>query len=99
MKCKGAKLFKDRLREACKQRGISPLQLGRSIGMPARAAIELRHGSLRSLNSYRLSQLADRLRVSADWLLGRSNERYLAKTDTPITLGRAFPGLPGGRSP
>jgi transcriptional regulator with XRE-family HTH domain len=90
---KGSSLFQDRLLEACKQRGTSPAELARSIGIPARAAIALKHGSLRSIDIYRLSQIADRLRVSTDWLLGRSSERYLSKSAAPNVLGSTFSGF------
>ena len=60
--------------------------------MSVRAAIALKHGSLRSIDSIRLCQLADRLRVSTDWLVGRTSERYLlARPEIPDVLGGAFP--------
>jgi transcriptional regulator with XRE-family HTH domain len=96
---RGSSLFQNRLLEACKQRGTSPAELARSIGIPARAAIALRHGSLRSIDSYRLFQIADRLRVSTDWLLGRSSERYLSKPEMPNMLDSVLSGFSTKRIP
>src|SRR6516164_8486329 len=96
---KRSSLFQDRLLEACKQRGTSPAELARSIGIPVRAAIALKHGGLRSIDSYRLFQIADRLRVSTDWLLGRSSERYLSKPEVPSALSSTFPGFSRKHTP
>ena len=67
-------LFRDRLAEACRVRGMTQDALYRSIGLGGRRALDVQSvGVLRALDLYRVCQIADRLDVSVDWLLGRSN--------------------------
>ena len=43
-----------------------------SIGLGSRRHVDLAFSGLNALDIYRLAQVADRLEVSIDWLLGRS---------------------------
>ena len=45
----------------------------RSIGIGGRRALDVHYSGLRALDLYRVCQIADRLEVSVDWLLGRSD--------------------------
>lgn len=74
MPCADFSLFRERLREACKQRGTTPARLARSVGTPPRAALGFAYGGWRSIDIYTLCLMADRLDVSLDWLLGRTDE-------------------------
>jgi transcriptional regulator with XRE-family HTH domain len=71
--------FRERLLEACKLQSMTPDSLARSIGMGARRAIDLECAGLKALDIHRLSQIADRLNVSVDWLLGRTTVMELAR--------------------
>ena len=72
-------LFRDRFAEACRVRGMKPEAVFRSIGLGGRRALDLQFAGLRALDLYRVCQIADRLDVSVDWLLGRSNVMELPK--------------------
>jgi transcriptional regulator with XRE-family HTH domain len=54
--------------------------LCRSIGIGGRRAVDLRLIGLKALDLYRVCQIADRLDVSLDWLLGRSEATELPET-------------------
>lgn len=59
---------------------MKPDAVYRSIGIGARRALDLQTvGVLRSLDLYRVCQIADRLNVSLDWLLGRSEVMEIPK--------------------
>jgi len=76
-------LFRERLAEACRVRGMTHEAVYRSIGLGGRRALDLQSvGVLRALDLYRVCQIADRLDVSVDWLLGRSNVMELPKDET-----------------
>jgi hypothetical protein len=62
----------DHLAEACRVRKITH-------DRQCNEAVELHFAGLRALDVYRLAQIADRLEVSLDWLLGRSEEMELPK--------------------
>jgi hypothetical protein len=67
-------LFRDRFAEACRIREMKPEAVYRSVGIGGRRALDLESvGVLRALDLYRVCQIADRLNVSLDWLLGRSD--------------------------
>ena len=70
-------IFRERLAIACRLRGITYDQLCSSIGLGGRRTVDLEHAGLRALDIYRLAQIADRLDVSIDWLLGRSKAMEL----------------------
>jgi hypothetical protein len=73
-------LFRDRFAEACRVRDMKPDAVYRSIGLGARRALDVQSvGVLRALDLYRVCQIADRLDVSVDWLLGRSGVMELPK--------------------
>ena len=75
-------LFRDRFAEACRVRDMKPDAVYRSIGLGGRRALDLQSvGVLRALDLYRVCQIADRLDVSLDWLLGRSNGMDMPKDD------------------
>ena len=66
-------IFRERLAEACRVRGLTHDRLCASIGIAGRRALDLDFSGLKALDIYRLVQIADRLEVSVDWLLGRSD--------------------------
>jgi hypothetical protein len=51
----------------------------RSIGMGGRRVLDLQFAGLRALDLYRVREIADRLDVSVDWLLGRSEVMEIPK--------------------
>jgi hypothetical protein len=72
-------VFRDRFAEACSKRGMKPDAVYRSIGIGGRRALDLQTvGVLRALDLHRVCQIADRLDVSVDWLLGRSDVMEIA---------------------
>ena len=70
-------LFKERLREACEAKGTTVEKLLRSIGMGSKNVLLVEFAGLRKLDIHRLLQIADRLDVSLDWLMGRSGQRQI----------------------
>ena len=70
-------VFRERLAQTCRARNITSDKLCRSIGLGARRVIE--YSGLKVLDIYRLAQIADRLEVIIDWLLGRSDVMELPK--------------------
>jgi transcriptional regulator with XRE-family HTH domain len=66
-------LFRDRLAEACHMRDMTEHQLCRSIGLTGRTEVDFELFGLKAIDINRLAQIADRLDVSTDWLLGRSD--------------------------
>ncbi len=58
------------LAQACRLRKISHDRL-------CSAAVDLHFAGLKALDVYRLAEIADRLDVSVDWLLGRSETMEL----------------------
>ncbi len=75
-------LFRDRFAEACRVRDMKPDAVYRSVGIGARRTLDLQSvGVLRALDLYRVCQIADRLNVSLDWLLGRSDVMELPKDE------------------
>ncbi len=75
-------LFRDRFAEACRVREMKPAAVYRSLGIGGRRALDLESvGVLRALDLYRLCQIADRLDVSLDWLVGRSDVMELPQDE------------------
>jgi len=72
-------VFRERLAEACRIRGTTSDAVCRSIGMGGRRALNVHLLGLHALDLYRVCQIADRLEVSVDWLLGRSDVMYIAQ--------------------
>jgi hypothetical protein len=66
------RVFRERLAHACRVRNLAHDRLCCSIGLGGRRVIDLEFSGLKALDIERLSQIADRLNVSVDWLLGRS---------------------------
>jgi hypothetical protein len=66
-------LFRDRLAEACHLRKMSHEKLCSSVGLGGRRTVDLEISGLKALDIYSLAQIADRLDVSVDWLLGRTD--------------------------
>jgi len=62
----------DHLAQACRLRKKSHDRL-------CAAAVDLHFAGLRALDVYRLAEIADRLDVSVDWLLGRSDVMEVPK--------------------
>ena len=80
-------IFRERLAIACRLRGITYDQLCSSIGLGGRRTVHLEHAGLRALDIYRLAQIADRLDVSIDWLLGRSKGMELREKQCQGEIG------------
>jgi hypothetical protein len=51
--------------------------------MGARRTIDIEYSGLRALDIYRLAQIADKLDVSVDWLLGRTTVMEVAEEKEP----------------
>ena len=66
-------VFSERLAEACLARHMTRDRVCASIGMGGRRSADFLIQGLKAIDLYRLCQIADRLDVSIDWLLGRSN--------------------------
>jgi transcriptional regulator with XRE-family HTH domain len=66
-------VFRERLIKACKMRETTPDRVARIIGMAARRVIDIEYAGLKGLDIHRLAQIADKLDVSVDWLLGRTD--------------------------
>jgi hypothetical protein len=47
--------------------------LCKGIGLSPKKAVDLEYSPLKALDLYRVCQIADKLDVSINWLLGRSN--------------------------
>jgi hypothetical protein len=77
MACSQPSLFKARLREACEAKGMTLDKLMGSIGIGPKKVIAIEVAGLRELDIHRLLQIADRLDVSLDWLMGRSEQRQI----------------------
>ena len=74
-------LFRERLAHACHARNLTHDRLCASIGLGGRRRLDLASSGLKALDVYRLAQIADRLNVSVDWLLGRSNVMELPQDE------------------
>ena len=85
-------VFRDRLNEACRVRNLSHSGLCKGIGLAPKKAIEIEYYPLKTLDLYRVSQIADQLKVSIDWLLGRTNVMNVVEMPEPEE-----PELPMGR--
>ena len=73
-------LFRERLAEACRLRGLTHDNLCSGIGIGGSRAIELEIAGFLALDVYRLTQIADKLDVSIDWLFGRSEVMSINET-------------------
>lgn len=60
---------------------MTPDRLCASIGLGGRRSVDLAFSGLKALDIYRLTQIADRLEVSVDWLLGRSDVMELPQDE------------------
>ncbi len=77
-------VFRGHLAEACRLRKKPHDPL-------CAAAVDLHFAGVRALDVYKLAQIADKLDVSVDWLLGRSDMMELpkAKAKRPVRSSRA----------
>jgi hypothetical protein len=66
-------VFPEHLARACRLRKVTQ-------DPSCAAAVDLHLAGLRALDIYRLAQIADKLDVSVDWLLGRSDIMELRET-------------------
>jgi transcriptional regulator with XRE-family HTH domain len=66
-------VFRERLAEACRERNMTHEELCSSVGFGGRRTIDILYSGLKALDIDRLAKVADRLDVSVDWLLGRTN--------------------------
>ena len=76
-------VFPEHLARACRLRKVSHDPL-------CAAAVDLHLAGLRALDVYRLAQIADKLDVSVDWLLGRSDKMELREAKAK-RQGRSTP--------
>ena len=65
-------VLRDHLTQACRLRKMTH-------DRHCAAAVDLHFAGLKALDVYRLAEIADRLDVSVDWLLGRSDIMELPK--------------------
>jgi hypothetical protein len=72
-------LFRDRLTEACRVRGVTHDAVASEL--VTAAFLDLQFAGSRTLDLYRVCQIADRLNVSVDWLVGRSDVMELQKDE------------------
>ena len=89
-------VFRERLAEACRLREMTHDKLCSSIGLGGRRAVDLGYSGLKALDIYRLAQIADRLDVSVDWMLGRSDVMEVAQAKAKkkaVNLEAGFSGL------
>ena len=77
-------IFRERLVEACAARNVTEHELRSSLGPGAWRAVELYLSGIQTLDVEHLDQIADKLQVSADWLLGRSSIMDLPKQKVEI---------------
>jgi len=70
-------VFRERLAEACRARSMTNDKLCASIGIGGRHAVEFSTQGIKALDLHRVCQIADRLNISLDWLLGRSDSMEL----------------------
>ena len=70
-------LFKERFREACEAKGTTVEKLLRSIGMGSKNVLLVESAGLRKLDIHRLLQIADRLDVSLDRRMCRTEQRQI----------------------
>jgi len=75
-------VFPDRLAEACRARNMTRDSLCRDIGLSGRRSGDFLLFGLRAVDLQRLAQMADRLEVSIDWLLGRTDVMELPRART-----------------
>lgn len=91
MSSKPTEIFRDRLRTAREFRGFSQGDLAKRAGLQASAVSHFETGTRKpSFNN--LKRLADTLRVTTDYLLGRSNKMD-ASAETADRLHRHYAGL------
>lgn len=72
-------VFRERLAEACLARNMTRDRLCRDIGLGGSRAADFLLVGLKTIDLYRGCQIADRLDVSLDWLLGRSEVMAIPK--------------------
>ncbi len=68
-------VFRERLAQVCRVRNMTYDRPCSSNGIGGRREVDLNFAGPKALDVYRLAQIADRLDVSIDWLLGRSEVR------------------------
>jgi hypothetical protein len=79
-------MFRERLAEACRIRGMTQGTLCVQIGLSPRRAIMLKPTGPGALDFYRVCQIADVLGVSVDWLTGRSNAMEAMERPEPPSV-------------
>ena len=76
-------VFRERLAEACRARNMTRDKLYAGISIGGRRAVDLDFAGVKSLDIPTLAQIADKLDVSIDWLLGRSNVMSVMEMPEP----------------
>jgi len=88
---KPTEIFRERLRNAREFRGFSQGELAKRAGLQASAVSHFETGT-RKPSFDNLKRLADTLRVTTDYLLGRTDQME-ASTSTVDKLHRDYSGL------
>lgn len=88
---KPTEIFRERLRTAREFRGFSQSELAKRAGLQASAVSHFETGS-RKPSFDNLKRLADTLRVTTDYLLGRTDQMD-ASAETADKLHRHYSGL------
>src|SRR6202043_1151598 len=73
----------ERLAEACREKNMTHEELCSSVRFGGRQTIDILYSGLKALDIERLAQLADRLDVSIDWLLGRTDNPEINDREPP----------------
>jgi hypothetical protein len=76
-------VFRERIIEACRMRETRPDRVAKIIGMGPRRVIDIEYVGLKGLDIHRLAQIADKLDVSIDWLLGRTDNPEINDHEPP----------------
>ncbi|HEP1680721.1 TPA: helix-turn-helix transcriptional regulator [Streptococcus pyogenes] len=69
----------EKIKELCKQRGITLIQLEETLGYSRNTLYKLK---TQKPNAERIAEIADYFNVSTDYLLGRTDNPKIAKDDT-----------------
>lgn len=91
MSSKPSEIFKERLRKAREYKEISQGELAKRAGIQASAVSHFETGT-RKPSFDNLKRLADALRVTTDYLLGRTEDMATSATSAD-TLHRHYSGL------
>jgi transcriptional regulator with XRE-family HTH domain len=78
-----------RIEKLRKQKGLTQSELGKAFGFRDSTISQYETGK-RKPDSDTLGKIADYFGVSTDYLLGKTNDRYLANDETPEEIAEIF---------